>query len=130
MIIERLKTQRPPKTYMPTIGNSPTTYPNGIIHLPHAEFTRRSSILTKLARECPYKVGDVVRPRMDEVYEKEGTFKVMFIIGDWLAYKGKEKDETKVEWPISDVPLIVQAKNINTGTNVVATTNYFTKEGI
>lgn len=126
MIIERLKTLRKPSFPSPVMG---TVYQNGYTMLPQPEYLRRNNIIVDMAAKCQYKVGDMVRPYQDEVYEKEGLFKVLFIASDWITYKAGAKDETKVDWPISDMPLIVTARNEKNGTNVIATPNYFTKVG-
>lgn len=105
----------------------------GAYDLGQHEYLRRDRLIQRLAKEAPYKYGEVVRPVDDEVYKQVGCYTVVAIMSSWYAYKGStSKKDSEVEWT-GDNPRIVQALSKKNGTTVEATVNYFklaTKEEI
>lgn len=84
------------------------------------EATRRDGIVKKLYQECPFFVGDSVRPKDPDRFTKYGVGKITHIC---TKYTDLGKD---YEWPQTDNPLIVTVMS-NDGEMYFCTTNYLCK---
>ena len=128
MISLSLPTQRKKKTAPAIVGGTtfyPTTY-NQHRQLGQAEYLRRDKLIQKLAKECPYGFGDMVRPNKDAEYAKYGAYRIVAVHNGWYAFKGSaHKNDLDVQW--DENPRIVQAMNLFSGHTVEATTNFFRK---
>jgi hypothetical protein len=83
------------------------------------EAQRRDELIKKLAKECPYKVNDIVKPsKAEHEVEYGDNISVVKIIDSYGKFG---KNET---WPASDVPLIVYAFSKKAGCFFFCTTNY------
>ena len=117
MLLSKLPHQRKVIAFVPAKA--------GAYNLGQHEYLRRDRLIQRLAKEAPYKYGDVVRPVDDEVYKQVGCYTVVAIYSSWYAYKGStSKKDSEVEWT-GDNPRIVQALSKKNGTTVEATVNYF-----
>lgn len=116
MIVEHLKSKRPPKVYE-------VTHYTQSKQLSHQEYLVRDRLIKKLYAECPYKFGDIVRANNDKDFKKEGLYKITGVCSTWYAYKGSAKNDVDVEW--SENPKLVTAMCLKTNAVVEATTNYF-----
>jgi hypothetical protein len=86
------------------------------------EAQRRDSIIKKLAAECPYKRGDVVKPSISENEKEYGiNIQVVNIIDSYGKF-GKNEI-----WPESDKPMIVYAFSEKGNCHFFCTTNYLKK---
>lgn len=83
----------------------------------------RDTLIRKLARETPLRVGMRVRAAEDALFEAEGFGTVLGICQTYKDYCGNT-DHKDVKWPESGNPMIVDVKYDN-GMVVHATTNYF-----
>ena len=114
--------QGPSKQYQPyrSVPTGKTKY------LDINEWKRRDGIIKGLAGRCPLHVGDRVRPMNDKEFEEKGWFRVTGICRTWDEFCGSTKDETQVEWPANDQPMIVHASPEQDGQeSCVATFMYF-----
>jgi len=105
---------------VPGMRSSVAFLPNSITN---TEWARRQAILEKLALECPYIVGDVVRPSNAMDFEKDGFYTITHIAetySDWKGPTGKDSN-----WPKNDNPMIVTAQRVKDGYVSIATVNYF-----
>lgn len=125
MIIEYLKTQRPPKV----VGYSFTpTKIEGDFQgdfLTQTAFLFRQNAIRTAVEQAGYTDGDIVRPASQAKFEEEGFYKIMKIARDWYTYKGSSKNDKQVEWPKTNNPKIVHAVQLSTGQVFECTVNYF-----
>ncbi len=84
----------------------------------------QAQIIHKLYSDCPYNIGDVVRPEDDALFMKEGAYRITGIASTISEWKGTEYNKP---WPKNNNPMIVDAWNVLTGAPIHATTNYFRK---
>ena len=124
MISLTLPTKRPPSL----LPQHPTqTGKTNYKYLPIDIYNKRQKIIADLYAACPYTVGEVVRPCDDDLFKKEGAFRITGICKDWKDYKGSEPDETKVEWKNDDFVYMVHAIQIKNNKVWSTTTGYFCK---
>ena len=121
MIHELLKTQRKP-TFVPVVMGG-TTYTPGT-QLGQVEFLRRQKILRDVSTDSGYYQGAIVRPADKAIFDKEGYYRVLSIADNWYAYRGREKDDSKVEWPNNDNPKNVTIQCLKNKKVYECTANY------
>jgi hypothetical protein len=113
------------------VGDSPMIAGKVTVYSPPAklypykqdpEEQRRNLIIARLIKECPFSVGDIVRPANAETFATLGLYRITGLALSYAQYKGSSKED---DWPSNDNPMIVGAVCIKDGTNIFATTNYF-----
>lgn len=127
MIVETLKTQRKLPAY-PIIYQSPTYYKeDGDFvgdQLSQTGYLFRTNVINSCLKSAGYNVGDIVRPSSEELFKKEGFYKVQGMCRTWYEYKGSIKKDKDVPWPKENNPKIVMAIQLSTGQIFECTTNY------
>lgn len=107
-------------TYIPPTNNHAAASAHTPVNLSiYNEAKRRSAIVEKYARECPYKEGDIVSTIKPSV----GDVQVMRICREYI-HMGKDE-----EWPTSDNPYLVTAQYVNAPHKIFnCTINYLQKK--
>lgn len=87
-----------------------------------AEAQRRDAIIKELASQCKFVEGEVCTPYNKEMREKHGDRIVIEKICDnYAAFRTKQK---KDDWPESDQPLIILARDLKSTTRFFCSVNF------
>jgi hypothetical protein len=90
------------------------------------QYVNRNNIIKANYAHCKVKPGDKVRPVNPDMFEKYGACVIRGVDKDWDEFVGQEKDETKVDWPENNLPLIVHADPVNgKGGGIIASSTFF-----
>lgn len=105
---------------LPRICTTPLAAP--VVLLPTGEEMRRNQVITDLLKTRFFYIGQRVRPKNEEAFQKDGYARITGIADTYQKFKGTL---TKDEWPKNDNPMIIAASFEKNGFNVNATVTYF-----
>jgi len=121
MLRVEITPRKPTPVFVKPLYTPPTPNPGGVVVTTmFSEARRRDDIVKNLFKECPYKVGDKVKARLQENKTAIGVGVVKNIC---KRYTDLGRDYT---WPETDNPMIVTVIS-EEGEIFFSTTNYLEK---